>query len=58
MLMPRKHVSAAVLNGVLYALGGTSDKMDLITVEKYDPNTELWSPVASLTQCKGRKRII
>lgn len=53
MLMPRKHAAVAVLDGVLYAIGGINDSMDLITCEKYDPSTELWSPVASLKQCRG-----
>lgn len=55
MLVPRKHVSAAVLDGFLYAVGGIMDNKDLCSVEMYDPTIEEWGPVASLSKCKGRQ---
>ena len=56
MLVPRKHVSAAVLEGFLYAVGGIMDGKDLCSVEMYDPTLEEWGPVDSLSKCKGRQK--
>ena len=56
MNMPRKNVAAAVLDGVLYAVGGTNENyQDLVTVEKFDFDTGMWSAAASLTRCKGKQ---
>jgi N-acetylneuraminic acid mutarotase len=49
---PRNHVSAASLNGKLYAIGGQysqeSSQIAQSTVECYDPATDTWTLVASL----------
>ena len=49
---PRGHVSAAVLDGKLYALGGTHghDKTqnDVDSCHRFDPATKQWTAIASL----------
>ena len=49
---PRGHVSAAVLDGKLYALGGAHghDKTqnDLSSCHRFDPATKKWTQIASL----------
>jgi N-acetylneuraminic acid mutarotase len=49
---PRGHVSAAVLDGKLYALGGDhghdKTQIDLKSCHRFDPATNQWSPIASL----------
>ena len=38
----------AMLDGYVYAVGGWEGSSRLDSVEKYDPETNTWSPVASL----------
>jgi N-acetylneuraminic acid mutarotase len=49
---PRGHVTATVLDGKLYALGGThghdKTQIDLDFCDRFDPATKKWSKVASL----------
>ena len=49
---PRGHVSAAVLDGKIYALGGAhghdKTQIDLSDCERFDPATGKWQRVASL----------
>ena len=44
----RLGVGVAVLDGYLYAIGGSDGTSPLNTVEKYDPKTNRWSPVAPM----------
>ncbi|EDO49110.1 predicted protein [Nematostella vectensis] len=54
MIIARKQVGAAVLEGQLYAVGGVNrEYADLVTVECYSPSTSQWTSVASLNKCKG-----
>lgn len=50
--VPRGHVSAAVLSGKMYALGGDHGhdvtQIDLNACDCYDPATKAWSAIASL----------
>jgi len=50
----RGHLSGAVLNGVIYAIGGQLghdlNPMDLDLVDAYDPSTNTWHPVANLPE--------
>lgn len=52
MPSPRNHVTAAVLNGQLYVIGGQlhqeENQTALRVVERYDPATNKWTTVASL----------
>jgi N-acetylneuraminic acid mutarotase len=49
---PRGHVSAAVLDGKIYALGGAhghdKTQIDVPSCHRYDPVTNKWSAIASL----------
>ncbi len=49
---PRGHVSAAVLDGKLYALGGNHGhditQIDVKSCHRFDPATKQWTPIASL----------
>ncbi len=50
--VPRGHVSAAVLDGKIYALGGDHGhditQIDLKSCHCYDPATKIWSEIANL----------
>ncbi|EDO27468.1 predicted protein, partial [Nematostella vectensis] len=51
MIIARKQVGAAVLEGQLYAVGGVNrEYADLVTVECYSPSTSQWTSVASLNK--------
>ena len=53
MATKRYGVGVAVLQGKLYAVGGTADgRSSLNSAEVYDPNHNSWSPIASM----GSKR--
>jgi N-acetylneuraminic acid mutarotase len=51
---PRGHVSAAVLDGKIYALGGDhghdKTQIDVSSCQRYDPATKKWSEIASLPE--------
>jgi N-acetylneuraminic acid mutarotase len=38
----------AVLDDVLYVMGGRDDYSKLKTAERYDPKTDRWSPIADM----------
>ncbi|KFV74017.1 Kelch-like 18, partial [Dryobates pubescens] len=44
----RSRVGVAVLNGLLYAIGGYDGQLRLSTVEVYNPETDSWSKVESM----------
>ena len=46
----RARFEFGVINGKLYAAGGSDGHMDLKTCEVYDPNTNRWSWVADMPQ--------
>jgi N-acetylneuraminic acid mutarotase len=56
MLTARKQLATAVLNGALYAIGGTSSTptANLTKVEAYNPSTNSWTTRASLPSGRGR----
>ncbi|CAF1477890.1 unnamed protein product, partial [Rotaria magnacalcarata] len=41
-------VAVAVLDGYLYAIGGSDGQCPLNTVERYDPKTNKWPSVSSM----------
>lgn len=54
MIIPRKYAGSAILDGMLYAVGGVNrEYADLVTVESYNPSVGQWTSVASLNKCKG-----
>jgi hypothetical protein len=48
MPTPRANLAVGVVNGVLYAVGGSDDNGFLSTVEAYDPVTNTWMTKAAL----------
>lgn len=45
----RRYALASVaLNGFIYVMGGSDDHGIVDTVEKYDPATDRWTPIASM----------
>ncbi|VEL28854.1 unnamed protein product [Protopolystoma xenopodis] len=48
MLMPRCGVGLCTLHGCLYAVGGQDGIVELNTVERYDPVTNIWEFVAPM----------
>ena len=45
----RGGMGVGVLNGKIYAVGGTNDSQTFLSsVESYDPELDVWSPVADL----------
>lgn len=47
MTSARLCAGVAVLNNVLYVIGGSNGSDLLKTCEKYDPETNIWTPIAS-----------
>lgn len=63
----RCYVSVAVLDGLIYAIGGFDRYQQLKTAERYDPNTKQWTLTApmnerrsdaSATSLQGRVRTL
>lgn len=49
MTTRRLGVAVAVLGGQLYAVGGSDGQAPLNTVERYDPRSNKWAPVAPMS---------
>jgi kelch-like protein 20 len=49
MMTRRLGVAVAVLNGYLYAIGGSDGQCPLNTVERYDPRKNCWTVMASMS---------
>lgn len=49
MLVARGRFAATVLNGKLYACGGSNGQADLKSVECYDPATNSWAWLKDMT---------
>src|ERR1700682_4330960 len=50
----REGVAAGVINGILYAVGGTQSGFTALnTVEAYDPTTNSWSTKAPMPTARG-----
>ncbi|PIO14196.1 hypothetical protein AB205_0004600 [Aquarana catesbeiana] len=48
MTTARSRVGVAVVNGLLYAIGGYDGQSRLSTVEVYNPETDVWTKVGSM----------
>ncbi|XP_051878903.1 kelch-like protein 18 [Pristis pectinata] len=48
MMTSRSRVGVAMVNGLLYAIGGFDGQSRLSTVEVYNPETDTWTKVASM----------
>lgn len=51
---PRMGLSAVLMNGKIYAVGGSADGMPLAVVEEYDPVLNCWRRVTSLPSARTR----
>ena len=49
MMTRRLGVAVAVLNGYLYAIGGSDGQCPLNTVERYDPRKNQWTIMAPMS---------
>ena len=49
----RRGLGLACMGGAIYAVGGLDDKNCFDTVERYDPNGNTWTQVASLNLPRG-----
>ena len=55
----RAYLSAAALNGLVYAVGGVAGGLtDLATVEAYDPATNTWAAKAPMPTARGGLAVI
>ncbi|XP_049275204.1 kelch-like ECH-associated protein 1 isoform X2 [Rhipicephalus sanguineus] len=50
--VPRNRVGVAVLDGLLYAVGGSCGTTQHYSVERYDPAEDKWSYVASMARAR------
>lgn len=48
MTTARSRVGVAVVNGLLYAIGGYDGQLRLSTVEVYNPETDTWARAGSM----------
>ncbi|KAG2458235.1 KLH18 protein, partial [Polypterus senegalus] len=55
MTTARSRVGVAVVNGLLYAIGGYDGQSRLSTVEVYNPDTDSWTQVASMNSKRRSK---
>ena len=54
----RGGVGLSVLGGYLFAVGGHDGKVYLNTAEIYCPNTDTWSPIASMATSRAGAGVI
>uniref|UniRef100_A0A8C1NAS8 Kelch-like family member 18 n=1 Tax=Cyprinus carpio TaxID=7962 RepID=A0A8C1NAS8_CYPCA len=57
MSTARSRVGVAVVNGMLYAIGGYDGQSRLRTVEVYNPETDTWTKVASMNTQRSEKEL-
>ena len=48
----RSELAAGVVNGIIYAMGGQNGINNFATVEAYNPGTNTWSVVASMSSTR------
>lgn len=52
LLMPRRHVATAVIDGVIFAVGGHNGSEHLNTVERFDPAIGKWELCQAMVTCR------
>ncbi|XP_067824674.1 kelch-like ECH-associated protein 1A isoform X2 [Heptranchias perlo] len=52
MNVPRNRVGVGVIDGVIYAVGGSWGSLHHHSVERYDPETNQWTLVAPMAECR------
>ena len=61
MLTPRGRFDSAVIDGKVYACGGSNGSQDLMSAECYDPSTDQWAalPDMQISRCSpGRQGLL
>jgi hypothetical protein len=53
MPTPRELLGTSVVNGLIYAVGGTTNSSSVGTVEAYDPATDTWTTKASMPTARN-----
>lgn len=53
MKTERGRLSAAIVNGKLYAVGGSDGNTDLASAECFDPKTQKWSSIPPLSKARS-----
>ena len=53
LMVRRQQLGVGVLEGKIYAVGGSDGSLRLSTVECYDPSTQFWTYVAPLSTCRS-----
>lgn len=51
--MYRCGVGIGVLNGVMYAIGGFNEDLDLKCVEAYYPSSNTWALLSNMNFCRS-----
>jgi kelch-like protein 8 len=52
LLMPRRHVAAVEIDGIIYAVGGHNGSEHLNTVERFDPTSASWQLCQPMIICR------
>uniref|UniRef100_UPI00398EC39E kelch-like ECH-associated protein 1A n=1 Tax=Pristiophorus japonicus TaxID=55135 RepID=UPI00398EC39E len=52
MNVPRNRVGVGVIDGIIYAVGGSWGALHHQTAERYDPETNQWKMVAPMGECR------
>jgi len=53
MVSPRSSAAATVCGGYIYVCGGYDGESRIDSVERYNPATDVWEPVASMSSMRG-----
>lgn len=53
LMVRRQQLGVGVLDGKVYAVGGSDGSLRLSTVECFDPTTQFWTYVAPLSTCRS-----
>ena len=53
VVLSRRGLALACLGGPLYAVGGLNDTTCYNTVERYDPDTDVWTSVSPMSSARG-----
>merc|ERR1712216_1040719 len=53
MVSPRSSAAATVCGGYIYVCGGYDGESRIDSVERYNPATDIWEPVASMSSMRG-----
>ncbi|GMS91370.1 hypothetical protein PENTCL1PPCAC_13545, partial [Pristionchus entomophagus] len=58
MNLARAGARAAVLNGLIYVVGGYQEFISLDCMERYDPNTSTWTTLKSIKVKRALPKVV